>query len=426
MEPSSGKGEELVSKREHAEPMEETKEKPVGDRKQEKFKQKQQKRRAIMENSNLLVDKKDLSAALQRQIEFYFSDSNLYHDAFLYSLLQQSPKRQEVDTSVILAFTRVRDLLSETKEQTEKVERVKSALAKSSLVEMSEDMMKIRRKQLFNKDEYRKSQVDRRTIYVENLPSAIVHESLAAIFAKIGRLLHVSLPKFAQSRKPKGFAFIEFEASLLFRVNIGVECGEGQRGGAESQWGNSGRVHGCRKQALRPARRYYNKKDDTWIQIGQVQALRVMSVEEWLTYKKEFKSLMKEIEDLNGLAATKEQSKTSEGDFRGCLVRLEEVPENTTKANVKIFVSNFVKPEYVDYKRGNPYAIVRFRTPELAENFIKAYQGKEKTVSLGKGEIRIRGLDKKEEEEYQLLVDKQKREFKDYCSSKKKKKHDEE
>ena len=201
------KNKEEEEKSSAAKPQEEEKSKP-GDRKCEKMKLKQMKRKAIMENSNLLLDRTDLKLALLKQIEFYFSDSNLYRDQFLSNILQQA---QEVDTSVVLNFPRVQSLLSELKDYDAKLEFTKSALSGSSLVALSEDLRKIRRKKSFSREDYKKTQVDLRTIYVENLPSKITHESLAAIFAKTGKINHISLPKFLQSKLPKGFAFVEFE-----------------------------------------------------------------------------------------------------------------------------------------------------------------------------------------------------------------------
>jgi RNA recognition motif-containing protein len=47
-------------------------------------------------------------------------------------------------------------------------------------------------------------------IYVENFPDTIDHEQLARIFKRAGKVRHISVPKYKESKKPKGFAFIEF------------------------------------------------------------------------------------------------------------------------------------------------------------------------------------------------------------------------
>jgi len=56
--------------------------------------------------------------------------------------------------------------------------------------------------------------MERRTIYVDQLPEDITHAKLELIFSIYGKVTYVSLPAFGpeKSRKPKGFAFIEFSS----------------------------------------------------------------------------------------------------------------------------------------------------------------------------------------------------------------------
>lgn len=49
-------------------------------------------------------------------------------------------------------------------------------------------------------------------IYVERFPEEITHEELALIFRRVGHIKHVSMPKFKNSKLPKGFAFIQFNS----------------------------------------------------------------------------------------------------------------------------------------------------------------------------------------------------------------------
>lgn len=62
----------------------------------------------------------------------------------------------------------------------------------------------------FENDEKVKDEIDNRMIYVENLPEDSTHEAIAEIFANAGKILHVSLPKFSESKQIKGFGFLEF------------------------------------------------------------------------------------------------------------------------------------------------------------------------------------------------------------------------
>ena len=49
-------------------------------------------------------------------------------------------------------------------------------------------------------------------IYVEGYPEECTHEHLATILRRAGRIKHVSLPKYSESKLPKGFAFVEFQS----------------------------------------------------------------------------------------------------------------------------------------------------------------------------------------------------------------------
>ena len=179
----------------------------------EKKKMNLQKKIAIAENSNLLADRKDITTAIKKQIEFYFSDSNLYHDTFLHELLLKSDNKLQVDSNIILNFSRIKQLFNDSFDQDKQLAIIKDALADSPIVSLNEDGKKFERKKEFNREEYnRTTEIDKRTVYVENFPNTITHEHLAAIFAKIGKILHISLPRFTQSKKPKGFAFIEFDS----------------------------------------------------------------------------------------------------------------------------------------------------------------------------------------------------------------------
>merc|ERR1712168_1625133 len=54
------------------------------------------------------------------------------------------------------------------------------------------------------------SNVDERTVYVENIPSTSNHDTLKEIFSRFGKVEYVSLPKFKTTGDIKGFAFVEF------------------------------------------------------------------------------------------------------------------------------------------------------------------------------------------------------------------------
>ncbi|GMF27033.1 unnamed protein product [Phytophthora lilii] len=54
------------------------------------------------------------------------------------------------------------------------------------------------------------SATDARTIYIDSFKATDDHDSLRRTFSKFGKVNLVSLPRFPQSKKFKGFGFVEF------------------------------------------------------------------------------------------------------------------------------------------------------------------------------------------------------------------------
>ena len=97
-----------------------------------------------------------VAAKLQKQLEYYFSDSNLRRDAHLRGLAgadDDSSLRQWVDLEHVLAFARARAILNDDREPPPKRAKTEipavalDAARASSALELSEDGTKIRRAQ---------------------------------------------------------------------------------------------------------------------------------------------------------------------------------------------------------------------------------------------------------------------------------------
>ena len=52
--------------------------------------------------------------------------------------------------------------------------------------------------------------MDKCTIYVESFPETYTNVEIAQIFSRSWIIRHITLPKFKNSDRNKGFAFIEF------------------------------------------------------------------------------------------------------------------------------------------------------------------------------------------------------------------------
>jgi len=169
-------------------------------------------------DSNLVEEEEKgeetLAKKIQSQLEFYLGDVNLRKDKFLLEQIRKNDKGY-IDISIFLNFNKIRNLLKNLPEQQEKLSVLAQAVISSELLKLNSGRTKLKRKipfseQLDRKDE---EEIDKRTIYIENFPEDINHETIAKIFSKCGKVLHVSLPKYAESKAFKGFGFVEFSVS---------------------------------------------------------------------------------------------------------------------------------------------------------------------------------------------------------------------
>ncbi|KAI5643386.1 la domain-containing protein [Phthorimaea operculella] len=139
--------------------------------------------------------KKQIYANILKQMEFYFSDANLMKDRFLADLVKADPY---VPLEVFLKFNKVRAM-------TQDVNDIAKAMKHSTLLELSEDRLKVKRK-----TPVQPYDADLRTVYVESIPVTASREWLQRVFSEYGPVAYISLPKFKNSQKIKGYGFIEF------------------------------------------------------------------------------------------------------------------------------------------------------------------------------------------------------------------------
>ncbi|KAG2909508.1 hypothetical protein PC117_g19634 [Phytophthora cactorum] len=135
---------------------------------------------------------------LQRQLEFYLSESNLRQDKFL----QQTMDEQGfVPVRVFLSFNKLKSLNATERmilDEAEKsaairVDRARCCIAPKVVPVAGQD-----------------HEADPRTVYIDSFSATDDHDSLRRTFAKLGKVNFVSLPRFPQSKKFKGFGFVEF------------------------------------------------------------------------------------------------------------------------------------------------------------------------------------------------------------------------
>ncbi|XP_062219599.1 la protein 1-like [Phragmites australis] len=174
-----------------------------------------------------------------RQVEFYFSDSNLPRDKFLRETVEQSDDGL-VSLALICSFSRMKSHLgldAAVKPDTvleETVLAVAEVLRGSSLLRVSEDGKRIGRASELLKPDEIIEQVDCRTVAVSPLPYNVKLEDVQSFFTQYAKVNSVRLPRHIANKKHFcGTALVEFskeeeatnilENSLVFAgVNLEI------------------------------------------------------------------------------------------------------------------------------------------------------------------------------------------------------------
>lgn len=169
------------------------------------------------EAAGLNLNRGLLLRALASQIEFYFGDPNLYRDAALRLKIGEH-KKGYVELEHFLKFHRINALMSEghvTKFE-DRLATLRQAIEQSAVLRMCSQKKRVKRRVPYDtellRDEGYRREMDSRTLYVENLPSSSSQALVGSIFAKFGTVLYVALPKQADGRRPKGYAFVEMRS----------------------------------------------------------------------------------------------------------------------------------------------------------------------------------------------------------------------
>ncbi|KAF8693740.1 hypothetical protein HU200_039159 [Digitaria exilis] len=147
-----------------------------------------------------------------RQVEFYFSDSNLPRDKFLRETVEQSDDGRN-DPSLLHLLSHL-GLDATVKPETvpeETVLAVAEVLRRSQVLRVSEDGKKIGRASELLKPDEIIEQVDSRTVAVSPLPYNVKLGDIQSFFAQYAKVNSVRLPRHIASKKNFcGTALVEF------------------------------------------------------------------------------------------------------------------------------------------------------------------------------------------------------------------------
>lgn len=259
--------------------------------------------------------------AIQKQVEFYFSDSNYRKDVFLRSVADSDPGGF-VAISVLLTFNKLKTLSTDPEE-------IAAALSESKVVELSEDKASVRRiKSLPDEDTSKAC-----TLYVKGFPindPDVTIEAVAEEFGKFGEVKFVRFKKDPHTRAFQGSAFIEF--------------------------GDPASVELACKSAY--------EEDRTTVKLtykGNPYAC-VLPLTEWLQKKKaKLQSIKQTASEKDIKKRKRPEEAVDEVKFNpGCVIKVTNLPDDATPLTIKESFKTVGKVEFVDYLDENSYALVRF------------------------------------------------------------------
>jgi lupus La protein len=139
-----------------------------------------------------------LEEKIRKQVEFYFSDSNLPNDRFLRTLVANHPEGY-VNIDTIANFKRMQQL---TKDREEVIKALKS----SSMLEVDKDNVMVRRITALPEENTQ----DVRSVYVKGIPADAHLEDLETFFGKFGKVNAVRMRRYKATKDFKGSVFVEF------------------------------------------------------------------------------------------------------------------------------------------------------------------------------------------------------------------------
>lgn len=310
-------------------------------------------------------------AAIKKQVDFYFSDSNFRKDLFLRSAAEKDPEGF-IPIATLLTFNRLKALTTD-------VAAVAEAMSSSDVVVVSECKTKIRRKEALPIDDNSKQ----RTLYVKGFPTDedISIETISDFFSKFGKVLMVRLRReHGDDKKFKGSCFVEFssEDEMKKTVDESNETSLNEYGVPVSK------VTLCYKEKAFEC---------------------VMPFAEWLRRKQDKKGGKGDSSSnkrkAEGDACDDDEGESKGEDYtKGCILQVEGIPteESLTLYQIKDIFKLIGNVKYVEYEEGKAEAFVRVADAESGEAIKTAADAGD--VKVGESKLTAKILEGEEEKTY--------------------------
>eukprot|EP00286_Rhodomonas_abbreviata_P005749 CAMPEP_0181320024 /NCGR_PEP_ID=MMETSP1101-20121128/17894_1 /TAXON_ID=46948 /ORGANISM="Rhodomonas abbreviata, Strain Caron Lab Isolate" /LENGTH=370 /DNA_ID=CAMNT_0023427683 /DNA_START=41 /DNA_END=1149 /DNA_ORIENTATION=+ len=297
----------------------------------------------------------EVDPRVKKQIEFYFSDSNLPKDKFLLSKHKETPEGW-IDISLLTSFKRMKEFGAT-------VAGVVAAAKTSDFLAVDDEGKKIRRTTDLPDSDITLG----RSIKVGKFPLDTTIDKFEEFFSQHGKVLSVRLIKAEQKGSKEGTfegnAFIEFgtkdEAEKICKSEIEHE-GEKLVMAMKEEYLKE--TAAAKSENSRPNTRKRSREDDEG---GEKEG------------EKEEKKAKKEGGD------KKDKEKSGYVSYpKGVFVKVDGIGEGASMPTIKDMFGKYGNVKFVEFREGDKVACVRFETPEEASDAVKG-EGESKTEICG-------------------------------------------
>ncbi|CAN1346873.1 La protein 1 [Linum perenne] len=342
----------------------------------------------------------DTAEEVLRQVEYYFSDSNLSRDKFLSKTITSSEDGL-VSLALICSFEKMKAHLNLGQVKQEDIaddtlKAVAQTLRNSASLKLSGDGRKVGRvSPLLNSEEIA-DKLDQRTVAVSPLPFDIDQESLQFFFSQHGKVNSVRLPKhIANTNEFCGTALVEFSSdeevqkilSQSFTIGslqlelkpnyikgliVGFQLKSILRGdqAEHNDKQESGKDDGTdTKEADKPLTSMDKTTEDSQGKVPE----DANNKEEIVAMETEKVNKEKDIENKEEISFDEEElSKDSAGkdakkERKDDLAACKDDKNVMTREDLKVVFSKFGKVKFIDFRIGEDSGYVRFHRPDGAE-----------------------------------------------------------
>ncbi|KAJ1605996.1 hypothetical protein OJ253_2912 [Cryptosporidium canis] len=138
---------------------------------------------------------------IKRQIEFYFSDSNIRHDKYFRSKLVEYKHDFGIPISLITTFNRIIEL-----------EDIINSLSSSKIVFVNTNTLTVHRFKPINIDSCSIVPHDK-MLFIKRIPKNWGHENVRSLLGRFGKVSVVKLPKISKSNIRRHYGFVEMETA---------------------------------------------------------------------------------------------------------------------------------------------------------------------------------------------------------------------